>query len=459
MDRRHFEGFLPGQRRQDRREPLGQHGLARTRRSREQQMVSPGRSHLQGLPGAQLPCHIRQVRDVSLAARRGRGQPGAEAGARDHESGEHRVRAPPVVGGLVGNRFVAEDGDELAQAPDTEDRDARHQGRLPGRLLGDDDLLVSGLGRREDGGQHAPYGTDPPVQAQLADHHDVGDGGGVDPLRRAEDRTGDSKIETRTTLGDGGRGEPHRELLLRPVSPGIDHRGPHPVPALDQALVRQPDQREGRHPGSRSAWTSTTTPSTPTSATEHARAYPIRTPPCVLRDGGTAPGHDHSDQIDPDPSGRRPAVPLQPDLGEPPQPLRLDRGDRGHGMFEPVRPAGLHLAEDQRVTVPGDDVDLSGATAPVALDHGHSGVGQQPRRQILAVPPECPRAFISAPPPAPTLTRPDGSCGSWWTTSPMWKTRPPTRVTGSVPHLARIGGPEPSGPRGVSLPEVPDRSC
>ncbi len=44
-------------------------------------------------------------------------------------------------------------------------------------------------------------------------------------------------------------------------------------------LSGSPTRVNAATPGSRSAWTSTTTPSTPTSATEHARAKPIRPPP------------------------------------------------------------------------------------------------------------------------------------------------------------------------------------
>lgn len=211
-------------------------------------MVSSGRGHLQGLARAGLPRDVRQVRQVPVAPRGGRGEPRAEARAGDHQPGQHGVGAPLALDRFLGHRFVAQHGDELAQAPDAEDRDPRHQGRLPGRLLGDDDLLVPRFGRGEDGGQHAPYRTDPAVQTQLADHHHVGDHGGVDPLRRAEDRARDGEVEARTALRHGGRGEADRELLLRPLGTGIDHGGPHPVPALDQALVRQPDQGEGRHP-------------------------------------------------------------------------------------------------------------------------------------------------------------------------------------------------------------------
>ena len=59
-------------------------------------------------------------------------------------------------------------------------------------------------------------------------------------------------------------------------------------------LSGRPTRVNAATPGSRSAWTSTTTPSTPTSATEHVRANPIRPPPArAPRRGrrGRAAGH------------------------------------------------------------------------------------------------------------------------------------------------------------------------
>ncbi len=46
-----------------------------------------------------------------------------------------------------------------------------------------------------------------------------------------------------------------------------------------RVLSGSPTRVKAATPGSRSAWTSTTTPSTPTRATEQARANPITPPP------------------------------------------------------------------------------------------------------------------------------------------------------------------------------------
>lgn len=85
---------------------------------------------------------------------------------------------------------------------------------------------------------------------------------------------------------------------------------------------------------------------------------------------------------------------LDPSLGEAPQPLRLRRSDGRHRVLEGPRrsgrPAGLDLTDDESVAVPGDDVDLTGtAGAPVALQDRHSGLGQPPRGEFLAVPAQC----------------------------------------------------------------------
>lgn len=246
-------------------------------------MVSPGRRHLQGLARPRLSRHVRQVRGVPLTARGGRGQPGAEARARDHEPGEHRVRAPPVVDGLVGHRFVAEDRDELAQAPDAEDRDARHQGGLPGRLLGDDDLLVSGLGRREDGRQHPRTGRTRPSSPSSP------------IITTSAMAAGSSRSAAPSTAHATARSKPEplfgTEAGERPtVSFFCGHSAPELTTAARtrsrlsiRLLSGSPTSVNAATPGSRSASTSTTTPSTPTSATEHARAYPIRTPPAHAR--------------------------------------------------------------------------------------------------------------------------------------------------------------------------------
>src|SRR3954451_4445014 len=156
-------------------------------------------------------------------------------------------------------------------------------------------------------------------------------------------------------------------------------------------LSGSPTSVKAATPGSRSAWTSTTTPSTPTSATEHVRANPMSGhPPRVLDHGGALAGQDHADQVDADPSGWCSSVGLDPALGEVPQPPGLLRGDRGHRMLETAVPAGLDLADHQDVAVPGDDVDLTcPAAAPVARQDRHPCLAQPPCGERFPVPAEC----------------------------------------------------------------------
>ena len=54
------------------------------------------------------------------------------------------------------------------------------------------------------------------------------------------------------------------------------------------------------------------------------------------------------------------------------------------GMAEADAPAGLHLAEDQGVALAGDDVELTLAAAPVAVEHAQAGVGQIGGGDVLA---------------------------------------------------------------------------
>src|SRR4051794_21181369 len=240
-------------------------------------------------------------------------------------------------------------------------------------------------------------------------------------------------------------------------------------------LSGSPTSVKAATPGSRSAWTSTTTPSTPTSATEHVRANPMSGhPPRVLDHGGALAGQDHADQVDADPSGWCSSVGLDPALGEVPQPPGLLRRDRGHRMLEPAVPAGLDLADHQDVAVPGDDVDLTcPAAAPVARQdrpslgflpwritsrsRARAGLSISPvlpqrqlrprpvipaspsRRAASASPylPSALRAFMSAPPPVPTVTHPPRRSGSWCVTGRLWTNPSPTRGIRGSPSAAR----------------------
>jgi hypothetical protein len=75
----------------------------------------------------------------------------------------------------------------------------------------------------------------------------------------------------------------------------------------------------------------------------------------------------------------------QPPLGQGPEPALLDRPHRLHGVTEADRPAGLHLAEDERVPLTGDDVELAVPAAPVPVEDPQALVGEVGGGDALAV--------------------------------------------------------------------------
>lgn len=215
-------------------------------------MVAPGGGHLQGPAGAMLSGDVGEVGDVRALVRigPGAGDAGAEAGAREHESGQHGVRAARWVGRfLLGDLCVGEDGDQLAQAAYAEHADVGDEHGLGGALLRHHHVAVSGVGSCEDGGQDAPYRPHPAVQPQLSDEHEVGDGGGVDHLGGAQYGGRDGQVESGARFRDGGRAESDGEFLLRPCGARVHDGGPDPVPTFDQGLVGQAHQGEGGNPG------------------------------------------------------------------------------------------------------------------------------------------------------------------------------------------------------------------
>src|SRR5438067_12777899 len=76
---------------------------------------------------------------------------------------------------------------------------------------------------------------------------------------------------------------------------------------------------------------------------------------------------------------------LQPQVGEPAQPVGLAPGDGlRRNAVERAR-AGLDVADDQRAAFAGDDVGLAFGAAPVTREDLQPGLGQVPDRDVLAV--------------------------------------------------------------------------
>ena len=252
---------------------------------------------------------------------------------------------------------------------------------------------------------------DAAVQAELADHARGRRVSRGRCARRAEHGAGDGEVEAAAALGDGSGAESDGELLLRPGVAGVHDGGPHPVPALHQALVGQPHQGEGGDAGFEVGLDldhdalDADQRDRAGACESHVRPPPARARPRA-RPCGAAATPTRSMRT---PPGGGPPWPREPAAGEAFEPVGLGRGDGGHGMFVGAGPAGLDLAEDQQGppghVVAGDDVDLAGPAAPpVAFQDGHSGRFQQSYRQVFAVLSECSASVHPAPPPAPTVT-------------------------------------------------------
>ena len=222
MDARDLERLVLGERRQDPRQPAGEHRLARAGRSGEEKVVPPGRGDLERSPRAFL------APDVAEIGRRGR----------------VAVRRRRLVRRRIA--LAAQIRDGLGEVPDRDGLDPG-EGGLGRRLRRTQDprqpRATGALGDGEDSAD----GTDAAVEGELAD----------DRVRRErvewelsgcrQDREGDREIEGGSLLPEARRRQVHDDPPAGPLEfSGRD-------PAAD-ALLRllagaagEPDDRERRH--------------------------------------------------------------------------------------------------------------------------------------------------------------------------------------------------------------------
>ena len=216
-----LQGRLGRQVGQQAHQPAGQHGLARPRRPDQQQVVAPGRGHLQ------RPSRQRLARDVGeVGIGLGRIQPQSRrrfgprlvAGQRVEQLPERPDRADPVAGHQFGHRAVAGGHD--------------HRG------------MVHGVDQGERAG-HRPHRA---VQSQLTQDAGVGDRLGLELLAGNEDPDRDGQVEPGARLGNVAGRQVHGDALHRPFQLAGDDRGPDPVASLPARGVGQADDAEAGQP-------------------------------------------------------------------------------------------------------------------------------------------------------------------------------------------------------------------
>ncbi len=184
--------------RQDRGQPLGQHGFAHPGRPEQQQVVPARGGYLGGPPGRRLPDQVGQVAAGNVrvpAARAGRG------GVRRQRAARQDRR--PL--GAVRRAAAAQPAEQRAQAGGGEHPDARDQGRLRPVVGGHDDGAEPGRHGRGDRRENAPDRAQPAVEAQFPDEQQAGQAGRGDDAGRAEDGDRDAGVEAAAALRQAGR--------------------------------------------------------------------------------------------------------------------------------------------------------------------------------------------------------------------------------------------------------------
>ena len=148
VHRRHFEGVVQGQIREQARDTLGEHGLADTWRAVEEHVMPAGSGYLAGPLGLDLTDHVCQV-ETTLGVLAGR-----VAHHLDRVDQRHRL-AP-------------QEGDQLGDRGNTEDLDAFDEFRLSGLAQRHDHPREARLlGRQEwRAKRRGPAGADHPTQAR-----------------------------------------------------------------------------------------------------------------------------------------------------------------------------------------------------------------------------------------------------------------------------------------------------
>ena len=220
-DHRDFEQLGRRERRQDRRQPRGEHRLAGAGRADHQQIVPAGRRDLERALGALLSLDVLQVERRALDL--------ADLGARPHQ----HLRALEMVGEL----------DQRVR------RDDLHVGARPGGFrpagVRADQPLPAPI-RANCRGQHTGDRRNRAVEPELAKHGETADRimrNGADRGHQAERNR---QIEMATFLGQIRRRHVHGDAPRGQREAGGDKCGAHALARFGHGLVRQAHDVEGR---------------------------------------------------------------------------------------------------------------------------------------------------------------------------------------------------------------------
>jgi hypothetical protein len=213
--------------RQNGRESPRQHGLSRSGRADQENVVTAGGGNLERALGGGLAPHIRKVGLV----RRGAGYQGGDVGA----CGLNCLLAGEMGAGLQ----------QCASAADLEPFYHRCLGDVG---LREEYAAIACCPRRKRHGKRAAHGTEVAFQADFADDHLVAQSFIGELAAGRENAERDGKIEGGAVFPDIGRREIHRDATKGEGKTGIGQRGAHSLSAFLHRTLRQADGGERWQP-------------------------------------------------------------------------------------------------------------------------------------------------------------------------------------------------------------------
>ncbi len=215
VHRAHLQGGPVVELGQQAGQPLGEHGLARPRRTLEQDVVGPGGGDLDRALGELLAGDVGEIRPRA-----------GLVGSTRRRVGRRR----PAVG---------EPAHEFAEIVRHPHVDAGHESGL--RAIGrrDHDAPDPLLARDRDRGQHTAHRAQPAVEAELGQPHHVRDGRRRHRLAGGEHRDRDRQVEARPDLAHVGGQQRDGQPPVRPLGPAVEQRRPDPVAGLDARRCRR----------------------------------------------------------------------------------------------------------------------------------------------------------------------------------------------------------------------------
>jgi hypothetical protein len=137
-----LERLRRGERRENSRQPCGEHGLPTAGRPLQQQVVPPRRGHLQGEPRLRLPADLPEIDGKA-------------------------PRTSQRLGGLGQHTLTGEELDHFPQRPGRPDLDTRNQRRFAGAAMRNDEPLEAAAQRGTGHRESAPNGAELPRKRQL----------------------------------------------------------------------------------------------------------------------------------------------------------------------------------------------------------------------------------------------------------------------------------------------------